>query len=92
MEKVSIITMKSLILALSSLFFLSPIFAQEQTHMTIQLTDDGSAHIVLESKTQPKIDELRSIINKPSIKTIYTEKLSSVFKNLENLNIQIEQQ
>lgn len=66
--------------------------AQEQTEMSIQFATDGSAHVLLESKAPPKFEELKKIINETRVKNIYHETLSSIFKDIKNLNIRTEQQ
>ncbi len=61
--------------------------AAEQNYMTVELLEDGSAHVALESKNPRNLEELKSIIRDPNIKSIYQGSLSSIFREIENLDM-----
>ncbi len=61
--------------------------AAEQNYMTVELLEDGSAHVTLESKNPRNLGELRALIEDPNIKSIYQGSLSSIFGEIENLDV-----
>lgn len=86
--------MRAIYLITFVILLLNPltVFAQQSTAMGINLSYAGTAHITIEVKNPEKIEELKSILNEPAIKDIYSQRLSAVFGELKNLKLYAETQ
>ncbi len=62
----------------------------ERTVITIELSEDDSAHVTLEVIDARGLDELRPIITDPSIAATYKEQLIPIFGEVEGLEISIK--
>jgi hypothetical protein len=81
--------MKGIIAVLALLVIAGACHAQEGAEMTISL-DNGKGHVVIRTTNPADLSELRNIIDEPSVKGIYRERLSAIFGDIENLDIHIE--
>lgn len=80
-----IVTMLTFLLLISTASALT----DEKVEMYIEL-NDGSDHVTILTANPSGLQELKNIINEPTIRSIYRERLTSVFGDIENLNIFIE--